>query len=76
MLEKGYPPDHVLMCGDAPGDLSAAEKNGVFYYPILVGREAESWADFPGAVNVWEAGEYAPLGERLAKEFVRNLVRE
>jgi len=34
------------MCGDAPGDMQAAKKNGVFYYPILVGHEKESWEEF------------------------------
>ena len=34
------------MCGDAPGDLDAARQNGVFYYPILVRREKESWEEF------------------------------
>ena len=37
---------HVLMVGDAPGDLAAAEKNDVFYYPILVGKEKFSWDRF------------------------------
>lgn len=46
LLEKGYAPDHVLMCGDAPGDLAAAEKNGVYYYPILVKNEKASWQEF------------------------------
>ncbi len=46
LLKKGYAPDHVLMCGDAPGDQDAAKKNGVFYYPILVKHEKESWAEF------------------------------
>ncbi len=46
LLKKGYAPDHVLMCGDAPGDQDAAKKNGVFYYPILVRHEKESWAEF------------------------------
>ncbi len=46
MLKKGYEKDHVLMCGDAPGDLDAAQQNGVFYFPILVKHEAESWAEF------------------------------
>ena len=46
LLKKGYAADHVLMCGDAPGDLDAAQKNGVFYYPILVRREKESWEEF------------------------------
>ena len=46
LLKAGYARDHVLMCGDAPGDLDAAKKNGVFYYPILVRREASSWKEF------------------------------
>ncbi len=46
LLKKGYEKDHVLMCGDAPGDLDAALKNGVFYFPILVKREEVSWAEF------------------------------
>ena len=46
MLEYGFVADHVLMIGDAPGDLSAAQKNGVLYYPILVKHEKESWETF------------------------------
>lgn len=46
LLKKGYDPRKVLMCGDAPGDLQAAEKNGVFYFPILVRREKGSWEEF------------------------------
>ncbi len=46
LLTKGYETDHVLMCGDAPGDLRAAQDNGVFYYPILVRKEKESWQEF------------------------------
>lgn len=43
LKENNYSCDEVLMVGDAPGDLDAAEKNGVLYYPILVGREDFSW---------------------------------
>ena len=46
LLKKGYQPDHVLMCGDAPGDMDAAQKNGVLYYPILVRSEKASWQEF------------------------------
>ncbi len=46
LLKKGYKREHVLMCGDTPGDLDAAEKNGIYYYPILVRHESESWAKF------------------------------
>ena len=46
LLQKGYTPEHVLMCGDAPGDCDATQKNGVFFYPILVRNEKASWEEF------------------------------
>ncbi len=75
LLKKGYSPDRVLMCGDAPGDLQAAEQNGVLYYPILVRREAESWATFvgealPRLVENRYGGEYQ---QRKKHEFMTNL---
>ncbi|UCG15963.1 MAG: hypothetical protein JSV19_11780 [Phycisphaerales bacterium] len=41
--DSKYARDHVLMIGDAPGDLEAAWKNGALFYPINPGFEAESW---------------------------------
>ena len=38
-----YPEDHTLMIGDSPADYQAARKAGALFYPILAGREAESW---------------------------------
>lgn len=46
LMKKGYEAEHVMMAGDAPGDRAAAEKNGVFFYPILVRHEAGSWKEF------------------------------
>ena len=46
LLKKGYDQDKVIMTGDAPGDLEAARSNNVFYYPILVRHEGESWKEF------------------------------
>ncbi|MBF0778687.1 HAD family hydrolase [Streptococcus cuniculi] len=45
LLEEGYDPQRMLMIGDSPGDLRAAEQNHISFYPILVGQEASSWAD-------------------------------
>ena len=75
LLEKGYAPDRVLMCGDAPGDLAAAEKNGVLFFPILVRREGESWGEFMSEglhrlIADGYAGEYAA---RKIEEFRDNL---
>ncbi len=75
LLKKGYAPDHILMCGDAPGDEAAAGINGVLYYPILVNREKESWAQFleealPRFLEGSYAGDYQ---EQVRKEFRANL---
>ena len=75
LLKKGYDKEKVVMCGDAPGDMSAAEKNGVYYYPILVKREKESWEEFMATAleklkNGTYDGEYA---EAKKAEFLINL---
>jgi phosphoglycolate phosphatase-like HAD superfamily hydrolase len=38
-----YPRDSILMVGDSPGDLQAAEQIGVCFFPILPGEETASW---------------------------------
>ena len=75
LLKKGYDPDKVLMCGDAPGDLKAAEVNGVFYYPILVRNEKDSWQEFIAQgfdrlVNGSYSGQYQ---DKKEKQFIENL---
>ena len=45
-LAHGYDKDKVLMIGDAPGDMAAAQAVGVLYYPINPGKEEESWVRF------------------------------
>ncbi|MGL5314941.1 MAG: HAD family hydrolase [Peptostreptococcaceae bacterium] len=44
LKKKGYDTNKILMVGDAPGDLQAAQKNNVNFYPILVNKEGDSWA--------------------------------
>lgn len=41
-----YKEDHILMIGDAPGDLKAAQANNVLFYPIIPGNEEKSWELF------------------------------
>ncbi len=74
MLEFGYDARKVLMVGDAPGDCDAAEKNGVYYYPILVNHEQESWEEavttgFPKL----RSGDYREYGAEKKREFLHNL---
>ena len=40
-----YAPGHVLMVGDAPGDQKAAKGSGALFFPVIPGREDESWAE-------------------------------
>ncbi len=75
LLKAGYEKEHVLMCGDAPGDMDAAEKNGVFYYPILVRHEKESWKEFQDkAVDKLLDGTYGgDYQQKKTEAFLDNL---
>lgn len=42
LKNKGYGSTHILVCGDALGDLYATEKNQALFYPVCQGREKES----------------------------------
>ena len=50
LREYGYDKEHILMIGDAPGDVESARDAGVQFYPILTGREAESWKKFSNVI--------------------------
>lgn len=75
LVKKGYDKDKVLMIGDAPGDQKAAQSNDVFYYPILVQNEIESWREFKEkAVTKLLNGSYggAYQAEKI-NAFINNL---
>ena len=74
MLKFGYDPAKVLMVGDAPGDCDAAESNGVWYYPILVRSEEESWRELRecGFAKLQE-GSFAPYAAEKKQQFLTNL---
>ena len=74
MLKFGYDPSKVVMIGDAPGDCDAAEKNGVWYYPILVNHEKASWDEAIATAFVkLQACKYADYEVQKKKEFLANL---
>jgi len=55
-----YAPDHVLMIGDAPGDMKAAKANNALFYPINPGDEERSWQRFyEDAMQRFFEGTYA-----------------
>ncbi len=67
-----YQPERILMVGDAPGDLDAAEANGVLFYPISPGSEDESWQRFfEEALPRFFAGTYA--GDYMDAQIERFL---
>lgn len=75
LIKFGYAPSHVLMIGDAPGDLDAARKNGVLFYPILVKREEKSWKVFrEEALAKFLENQYqGTYQEELILEFEHHL---
>lgn len=70
-----YQDHHVLMVGDAPGDLKAARANGALFYPVNPGREEESWERFfREGCKKFLAGDYAGEYEsQLIDEFEKLL---
>ena len=77
LLEYGYQKDHAMMVGDSPIYQRAAKAEEVFFYPIMVWKEKESWEEFRNhALDKFREGTFA--GEYQAeveKEFVQNLTR-
>ena len=70
-----YPPEKILMVGDAPGDLKAARANNALFYPVNPGHEEESWQRFyDQACDRFVAGQYAGDYEAsLVAEFEKLL---
>ena len=74
MLNFGYDREKVLMVGDAPGDCDAAEANGVWYYPILVNKEGESWTELREvALDKLQNGGFAEYQPEKRRQFLANL---
>ena len=66
-----YEKNHVLMIGDAPGDMKAAKANDGLFYPINPGDEIQSWKRFyDEAFDKFTNGEYAgEYEEKVIAEF-------
>ncbi len=76
LIEKGgYKPENVVMIGDALGDYQAAEINNILFYPILVGKEVESWAYFKDEIlNDFIENKYDEVKRSdLFADFKNNL---
>jgi phosphoglycolate phosphatase-like HAD superfamily hydrolase len=70
-----YEKDHVLMIGDAPGDMKAAKANNALFYPVNPGSEDLSWKRFHDeAFDKFISGKYAGKYEQqLIAEFDKCL---
>ncbi len=71
LATKGnYAPDHVLMIGDAPGDMKAAVANNALFYPVNPGAEEASWKRF------YEEAMHRFLEGTYAGEYEAQLIAE
>ena len=70
-----YPEGHILMIGDAPGDLKAARANDILFFPINPGDEESSWKLFHDeAAERFFAGDYGgEYEQRLIDDFMAHL---
>jgi phosphoglycolate phosphatase-like HAD superfamily hydrolase len=66
-----YESNKMLMIGDAPGDLKAANANGTLFFPINPGREEESWDRlYQEGLNRFFSGSFkGSYQEELLREF-------
>jgi phosphoglycolate phosphatase-like HAD superfamily hydrolase len=73
--EDKYAANHLLMIGDAPGDLDAARANHALFFPINPGDEEASWERlYKEGIQKFLAGEFAGAYEAgLIAEFEKLL---
>lgn len=70
----GYGEKNVIMIGDSPGDLNAAQKNSVYFYPILIEEEKESWLAFKDEYFKEFINEnYAEIERVMIDKFYKKL---
>lgn len=69
--EDRYDNTKILMIGDAPGDKKAADANNAWFWPVIPGREDESWQRlYEEGLDKFFAGDFGgAYQEELIKEF-------
>lgn len=70
----GYESSHVLMVGDALGDKESADVAGIPFFPILAGKEEESWQEGrKSAFPAWLNGNYTKeMQQKYERQFYQN----
>jgi phosphoglycolate phosphatase-like HAD superfamily hydrolase len=73
-----YPGEKILMIGDANGDLKAAKSNGVLFFPIIPGKEEQSWEKlYNEGLDKFFAGKFkGAYEEELIREFETYLPQQ
>jgi phosphoglycolate phosphatase-like HAD superfamily hydrolase len=72
-----YADGHIIMIGDAPGDLAAAKANDALFFPINPGAEAESWVRLETeALDRFFDGTYAGDYETALIEEFQSILPE
>lgn len=65
-----HDPDHILMVGDAQGDLQAAKANQACFFPIIPGKEVLSWKRFA------DEGLQRFLSRKFKGKYQNDLIEE
>ncbi len=70
-----YDKEKVLMIGDAPGDMKAAQGNDAKFFPVNPGEEEKSWEVFyKDIADKFNKGTYSrEVEQKLIQEFDRHL---
>ncbi len=70
-----YPDKNILMIGDAKGDLDAARNNDILFYPVIPGKEDDSWRRFiTEGMDKFTKGTYSgAYEESLLADFRKSL---
>ncbi len=73
-LKPFYKSGHILVLGDARGDLQAAQDNHVHFYPILAGHEAQSWYDLDHTyIDLFTNNQFDnTIQDRVIQQFYNN----
>lgn len=70
-----YPDDKILMIGDARGDMEAARRNGILFYPVIPGKEDYSWKMFldEGVERFIKGTFRGQYEDHLVSDFMKSL---
>ena len=69
--ENKYAPGCMIMLGDAKGDLEAAQSAGAWFYPMIPGREEDSWQElFDRYLDIYLDGRFdQDVQDELLEKF-------